>query len=273
MSENRPLEFYGQSVEQDADWQEILSHEHCPFLNAKCVKVRKSDATQSIGACIVSYSNRPLIICPFRLQQSAVFLNTVPLVQHGTEFYIISQIGMPGGTVDYFLVSMNGLSITDYLGIETQSLDTTQSSGIWDARTDLARGRLGTNRYGFGINWKMSAKTILIQMHHKAAAFEELHKKFVLVIQRDFFEYMTRVFRTAHVREATDHDSVHFHIYDCIRSNNRFEITLVDRRSTDVRGIEEMLNLREHVAISESAVLEKIRAKLPSATRLRVANE
>jgi hypothetical protein len=33
------------------------------------------------------------------------------------------------------------------------------------------------------MNWKMTAKTILVQMHHKVETFEHINKKMVLVIQ------------------------------------------------------------------------------------------
>ncbi|MGH9931853.1 MAG: hypothetical protein ACREA9_21860, partial [Pyrinomonadaceae bacterium] len=49
----------------------------------------------------------------------------------------------------------------------------------------------GINLYKYGINWKMSAKTILVQMHHKAAAFESIGKKLVLAVQTEFFRYIS----------------------------------------------------------------------------------
>ena len=268
MDGNRPLEFYGQSLGQTVHWQTILNKEYCPFLQKKCVKVRKSDPEQSIGACILGYGSGALIVCPHRLlQHDRVFLDMIPLIQRQQEYYIIPEVAMPGGTIDYFLVAMDGVTIADYIGLETQSLDTTASGAIWEARNDLLRGRYN-QYYKYGINWKMSAKTILVQMHHKANVFEGLGRKLVLVIQREFFEYVTKVFRTRHLHEASENDSIHFHIYDCVVLNNQFNISLVQRRSTDVRGIEEMLNLREATTISESEVIEKIRAKLPMARRL-----
>ena len=234
------------------------------------MKVRKSNPAQSIGACILGYRNSSLIICPNRLlQHDRIFLDAVQLVRRELEFYVIPEVAMPGGTIDYFLVAMSGVSISDYVGIETQSLDTTASGAIWSARNDLARGQYGEG-YKYGINWKMSAKTILVQMHHKAAAFEDLGRKLVLVIQREFFDYVTQVFRTRHLHDTTDVDSIHFHIYDCIRLNDQFNISLVSRKSTNVSGIEEMLKLRESTTISEAEVFDKIRAKLPTARRLSV---
>lgn len=40
------------------------------------------------------------------------------------------------------------------------------------------------NKKSFGMNWKMTLKTILIQMHHKSETFEHLNKHLVLIIQK-----------------------------------------------------------------------------------------
>jgi hypothetical protein len=42
----------------------------------------------------------------------------------------------------------------------------------------------------FGINWKMTAKTTLVQLHHKIQTFEELGKHLVLVLQDGLMNYM-----------------------------------------------------------------------------------
>ncbi|MGP8124513.1 MAG: NotI family restriction endonuclease [Nitrososphaerales archaeon] len=267
MSKNKPLEFYGQPTALRLNWKDELTKEHCPFLGRKCVKLRKSNPSQSIGACLVGYGEKPLIICPHRfLQHDRIFLDSLHLLARGLEYYVVPEITMPGGTIDYFLVASNGVEIRDYLGLEVQSLDTTASGGIWDARVDLSNGEL-RDAYQYGINWKMSAKTILIQMHHKSAAFEGLGKKLVLAIQSEFYDYLTKAFRTRQINEASEHDSIQFHIYDCVNLNNRYALTLRSRKSTDVVGVEEMLGTRPPT-ISEEEVLNKIRAKLPQARRL-----
>jgi len=176
---------------------------------------------------------------------------------------------MPGGSIDYFLVAMRGDEIVDYLGVEIQSLDTTGSGGIWSAREDLYGGHL-EEQYQYGMNWKMSAKTILIQMHHKAESFEVLGKKLVLVLQQQFYDYVSQAFQTAHIVTARAEDAVHFHIYHCVELNRQFRLALSERRSTNVLGIERMLKLGKGAGISEEEVIQRIKAKLPSAVRLQV---
>lgn len=151
--------------------------------------------------------------------------------------------------------------------LEVQGLDTTGSGGIWEAREELLAGNLAES-YTYGVNWKISAKTILIQMHHKAATFEALGKKLVLTIQRQFFEYMTREFQAEHFTPSRSTDTVHFHLYDCVELNRSLRLNLDSRFSTSVLGIERMLNLGKGTAISEQEIVAKIKAKLPNAIRL-----
>ncbi len=266
----RPLEFYGRFID-DAKQHEIGKHvrsQECPFLRKKCLKPRKSEPSQTIGSCTIGYQGRPLVICPYRfLQNNQIFLDVVRLLQPRLEYYIVPEISMPGGNIDYFLIGQRDGKILDFVGIEIQSLDTTGSGGIWKARGDLTQGQLQAS-YKYGINWKMSAKTILIQMHHKAGSFEALDKKLVLMVQSSFFEYMSREFRTRQLRDSDDRDSIHFHVYDCVQLGGALSLVLKERKSTDVRGVEQMLKLGRESEITMEEVLEQIRAKMPSATHL-----
>jgi hypothetical protein len=114
----------------------------------------------------------------------------------------------------------------------------------------------------------MSAKTILIQMHHKAGAFEALGKQLLLIVQRSFFDYMSREFRTKQLRDSDARDSIHFYVYDCVQLGGALSLVLRERKSTDVRGIEEMLELGRATEITVEEVIERIRAKMSSARRL-----
>ncbi|TEU14658.1 MAG: hypothetical protein E3J21_15240 [Anaerolineales bacterium] len=268
MSHKRPLEFYGHNVESTQDWNTVLTSQHCPYLDRRCVKQRKSDPQQTIGACILGFKQRRLIVCPHRfLQRNQTFLDVVPLLSGGERFFVVPEIPMPGGNVDYFVVAERDGAIVDFAGLEIQSLDTTGSGGIWAAREALSAGELGI-KYGYGINWKMSAKTILMQLHHKVGSFEALAKKLVLVTQTEFFDYITREFQSDHIHSAASHDAMHFHLYNCVPLNYEYQIILSTRQSTDARGIERILSLGRPPEISEGEVIARIRAKMPNALRL-----
>ena len=52
----------------DIDWSQIVKEQHCPYIDKKCVKVRKSTSDISIGVCTVDYSRyNKVMICPHRL--------------------------------------------------------------------------------------------------------------------------------------------------------------------------------------------------------------
>lgn len=131
---NYPVEFYGKLVSQTTkkDFVSAFQLEECPFTGKRCIKQRKSNPGQTIGACTVGYQEVPLVICPHRfLQHNQIFLDSIGLLKLNLQYFVVPQVSMPSGNVDYFLVASNGEEIVDYAGIEIQSLDTTGSGGIW----------------------------------------------------------------------------------------------------------------------------------------------
>lgn len=175
---NAVVELFGRSAARKEPWNRVIAEQQCPFLRAKCYKVRKSDAATSIGSCTVLYGkgSDPIIICPTRMiERRQIFTDCLHLLtthEPGNELHIISEVGVPGGSVDYFLASVRQGKVKDFLGIELQTLDTT--GAIWPERQRLLK-KLRVPRHdnaekstkSFGMNWKMTAKTILVQMHHK----------------------------------------------------------------------------------------------------------
>ncbi len=78
----------------------------------------------------------PVVICPFRLlQRRQIFVDSLHLLgmhEPGNELHIIPEVAVPGGSVDYFLVSARLRKVMDFVGIEVQALDTTGT--VWPAR-------------------------------------------------------------------------------------------------------------------------------------------
>jgi hypothetical protein len=267
---NRPLEFYGKLVNETNDKKYDFEDDACPFIGKKCVKTRKSNKDQSIGSCIVKYSGSSLIICPHRfLSNYTIFHDSIRYLKSKQKIFAVPEIKTSGGNIDYFIISKSNGKIIDYCGLEIQSLDTTSSGDIWSAREDFLSGKFSRN-YKYGINWKMSAKTILIQLHHKGTFFQEHGKKLILVIQKEFYDYLSREFDTSKLHKAKDKDSIQFHIYDCKLKHEAYDFSLLSRKSTDVNGIEYMLKLGKNSEILESKVLEKIQTKLSTSSVIPV---
>ena len=118
------------------------------------------------------------------------------------------------------------------------------------------------------MNWKMTAKTILVQMHHKIQTFEHVHKKLVLIIQDKLLAYMTREFNFAHLKNpALIGDSMHLHAYRLEKQPDKsFKLTMQSRLSTDVEGIGTRLGLQAEARVELEQIVQALQEKLSPST-------
>ncbi|HEY9849954.1 MAG TPA: hypothetical protein V6D28_10885 [Leptolyngbyaceae cyanobacterium] len=274
-------ELYGNPTNHSFPWNNIAFNQNCPFLARKCLKNRKSEPDITIGTCTVSYGReaRNIIICPFRLlERSQIFMDCIHLLtlhEPGNELRIVPEISVPGGSIDYCLASVRGEKVIDFVGIELQTLDTTgtvwperqrflQNQGIQVRDADVTSGKR------FGMNWKMTAKTILMQLHHKIHTFEHLSKHLVLVAQDCLIEYMQREFSFEHIQDAHLGNPMHFHSYELLAETSGYRIQLSQRWSTDGNGIAQCLGLQTSPKVELEAILRQIQDRLPQSTLLSV---
>lgn len=268
---------FGQYCSEDANIESVLENQLCPYNNKKCFKTRKSDSETSIGTCTVNYQNKDIIICPNRLtEKSQIFVDCLHLLtlhEPGNELYIIPEVTIPGGHVDFFLVSAKNKKVKDFVGIELQTMDTTgtvwperqrllDEHGIYVPKDDI------NNKKPFGMNWKMTAKTILVQMHHKAQTFENLNKHLVLIIQKPLYEYMRKEFSFSHIQGVRVGDAVHFHSYDVVEEDNGLHLALDTRVSTDTNGVAECLGLNAEANVELKDIIALLESKLLDEYRL-----
>lgn len=251
--------------------EDVLKNQRCPFTGAKCVKTRKSQPTVAIGTCTLSYQGNDVVICPFRLlDKNQVFMDCLHLLsshEPGNRIHLIPEIKIPGGNVDYVLVSARNGKVKDFVGIELQTLDTTGT--VWPERQRLLAKegikvlrKDTTNSRPFGMNWKMTAKTILVQMHHEARTFEALNKHLVLVVQEPLMRYMEKEFDFSHVSQPLMGNSVHFHSYALTDVGGTLTLSLSSRGSTDAAGIGKCLGLREEPTVQLRELLALLESKL-----------
>lgn len=280
---SRIVELFGKDIgAASTDWQFAIDSQTCPFLEKRCYKVRKSDPGTAIGTCVVLYGKppQPVIICPTRLiDRRQIFIDCFHLLtthEPGNELHIVPEVSIPGGNVDYFMVSAKNGKVKDFVGIELQTLDTTGS--VWPERQRLLK-ELGIPRADnaevldktYGMNWKMTAKTILVQMHHKAQTFEHVNKKLVLVIQDRLLDYMSREFKFEHLKNpAALGDSVHLHAYHMAHGEaENFRLSLATRLSTDADGIGTCLGLQAEARVELTQIIAALQAKISPATRFQ----
>jgi hypothetical protein len=277
---SKVVELFGLSAAtKGVDWRTIVSGQLCLYTNRKCYKIRKSEPDTAIGSCTVLYGRKPapIIICPTRLiERRQIFTDCFHLLtthEPGNELHIVSEVSIPGGSVDYFLVSAKGGKVKDFVGIELQTLDTTGT--VWPERQRLLK-ELKVSRdddaensdKSFGMNWKMTAKTILVQMHHKIHTFEHVNKKLVLVIQDELLNYMSREFRFDHLRNpASIGDSMHLHAYRLdAQADKSYKLAMQARLSTDADGIGICLGLQAEARIELEQIIQALQAKISAST-------
>ncbi|GAA6623166.1 hypothetical protein [Scytonema sp. NUACC26] len=277
---SKVVDLFGNSTTNASlNWSKIVAAQHCPYINKRCYKTRKSDPDTSIGTCIVLYGKPPasLIICPSRLlERRQIFTDCFHLLtmhEPGNELHIISEISIPGGNVDYFLVSVKDGKVKDFAGIEAQTLDTTGT--VWPERQRLLK-ELGIPRSdnaedsnkSFGINWKMTAKTILVQMHHKIQTFEHVHKKLVLIVQNKLLNYMKREFNFGHLHNPVAiGDSMHFHSYRMDKQPDKsYKLALETRLSTDADGMATYLGLQTEARVELQIIINALQEKISANT-------
>lgn len=259
MRNTKVVELYGKRAKDIQDITSLLASQHCPYTCKRCVKMRKSTSEITIGTCVVRHQGKPMIICPYRmLERQKVFLDCVHLLKShepGNDLYVIPEIQIPGGNVDYFLVSARNGKVVDFVGIEFQTLDTTGT--LWPERqlfiNEFTENKELVEDKTCAINWKMSAKTILVQLHHKVATFSAINRHLVLVIQTPFWNYINNTFDTTSVRRPTLADVLHIHAYSLEESN--YTLALLDRASTDEEGVAQLLGL----GVAAQVEFEKIR--------------
>lgn len=275
------IEFFGHDISSrgvsSSKLKSLLKNQSCPYRNSRCIKTRKSSPEIAIGTCVVTHSERPVIICPHRmLEKRKVFADCIHLLtlhQPGNDFHVIPEVEVLGGMVDYFLVSSRGGKVRDFVGIELQTVDTTgtvwperqrflKSKGLTVDERDVASSR------PFGMNWKMTAKTILVQLHHKVETFSALQKHLVLVVQDVLLDYIRKEFATSHLEtDARVGDPMHFHAYKVDSGS----LQLSSRLSTDVEGVASALNRKNSASPSLANITTTLERRIGPATRLVIA--
>ena len=121
------------------------------------------------------------------------------------------------------------------------------------------------------MNWKMTAKTILVQLLHKIETFESLAKHLVLAHQDLLFNYMKSQFRFDHIGSAKLGHALHFHAYNfSLRDGKGPKLRLSSRHSTDAAGMFTALGLQAQANVELSSIVAKLEDKITKHTLLRI---
>lgn len=278
---NKISEFFGLNCDDiTQNFENAMIKQTCPYTGKICIKMRKSDPNVKIGTCSVKYQNQNIIICPVRLlEHNQIFIDCFHLLtmhEPGNELYLVPEVQIPGGHVDYFLISAKNKKVKDFIGVELQTMDTTGT--VWPERQKfLKQCGIGINsdvlqsKKTFGMNWKMTLKTTLIQMHHKSETFEHLNKHLVLIIQKPLYEHMKNDFNFNGIEGVRLGDPVHIHSYDFIKTKNKLKLSLDTRVSTDSLGIANCLGLNAESKVELQDIIKILEPKLIETNRMQIS--
>lgn len=152
-------------------------------------------------------------------------------------------------------------------------MDTTGS--VWGHRQAFLQSqgviKESTDCTSYGMNWKMTAKTILVQMHHKINTFETFNKHLVLVLQNCLMNYMRQEFNFSHISTcAKNGDSFHFHSYELQVNRNKYQLSLTERNSTDAEGIAQCLGIKVDTKVKLTVFLKQLECKVSPKTLLKI---
>lgn len=239
------------NADEFPDLTEVLKTQICPYTKKPCYKTRKSDADTAIGTCSLCFKKleQPIMICPEPLTKgNKIFTDCISFISNsiaGSDLYLIPEVVIHVGRIDYMLVAARKGKPIDFVAIELQTLDTTGS--IWNERQDMLRNNgydveVGEARSKSALlNWKMTGKTILAQLIQKSQLFASMNKNIVLVCQTPLYEYMAKKFNFSGVHEADSRDVMHFHLYDYIASDNDMTLSLNRMRSASLETVESFM--------------------------------
>jgi hypothetical protein len=187
----------------------------------------------------------------------------------------VAELNVPGGSIDYCLASVRDGKPRDFVGIELQTMDSTGT--VWPERQRFVqehgvavKGADAESPKTFGINWKMTAKTILGQLNHKILTFEHISKRLVLIMQDCLLAYLRESFAFGHIQGVRDGDPMQFHAYELQRKKTQYKLILKERISTDAAGVAACLGLQVEPRVDLTAILHQIESKLPKSTLLAV---
>ena len=114
----------------------------------------------------------------------------------------------------------------------------------------------------------MTAKTVLVQMHHKVETLEHIGKRLVLVVQNHLLEYLRRQFDFGHLVDARLGDAMQFHAYRLNEGENGFRLELAERVSTDAAGVARCLGIQGGARVELDTILAELERRISANTLL-----
>lgn len=147
-----------------------------------------------MGTCVVSDSDGALlVVCPVKLQMGDRFARDLASYFRDPPI-IASEASLESGRVDYVFRGMSVLGGEHTMAVEIQALDTTGTVDTAKAAFEAGAPNFFERNFEFGFNWKMSIKTIVVQLLSKLSEIHTLGWSYALVLQDVFLAKMRELY-------------------------------------------------------------------------------
>ncbi len=168
-----------------------------------CTKLKKATTTEiesrgrwwaTLGTCVASDSDGGLlVVCPVKLQMGDRFARDLAAYFRDPPI-IASEASLESGRLDYVFRGTSALGGEHTMAVEVQALDTTGSLDAAKAAFEAGASDFFEKDFRFGFNWKMSIKTIVVQLLSKLSETHALGWSYAIILQDAFLAKMQELY-------------------------------------------------------------------------------
>ena len=264
---NTPVEIFGHYTEAplSQSTKRAFTAYHCPFLDSRCKKFRKSTPEIKIGTCTLGYQSRPVIICPHRFDSPEVFdaiIRRFIIRRRKGSVKWVKEVALgKSGSVDYVAAVCVDGEMQDFLCVEFQAAGTTGTP--WQAVEEYKMsGSFTQDSYHYGINWaNQYLKTMMQQVLKKGKVVSQWNRKIIFVLQDVGMDYILR--SGGGIECQNDSYPVQFFPFKMVLDNSHAKWNLRPTGkiySATLAGVERILSGSEDV-LSVEKFIENIHKK------------
>ena len=205
-------EVFGYGVENLSDeaWKSRFQ-KRCPFRNSPCTKSSKIDP---IGVCSLANDDGAASLCPVRfVERDKIFIDSARIAfGEGIQFGVFPEVRILKledesnqgntrkiGKVDYVLGRIENGTVKDFTAVEVQAVYFSGNEIKTPLRYYMENGKLDPANSDRRPDFRSSAQKRLIpQLQLKVPVFRRWGKRFIVVVDSQFFGALPKFRHTTH---------------------------------------------------------------------------
>lgn len=228
----------------------------CPYLRSPCHKRNQT--------CSVQYQDEIIAICPSRLRENELVFKNVADHYFGSRndllvFHEVYSGDSQLGYFDYVMVKHKSLSseIEDFVVIEFQTVDTTNTGQLTKALNDFSKGiPIHTKNYNFGLNWSNVWKRCFIQILNKGRVLEKWGHQAYWIIQEPTYKYLLDAYGLhGQLSVPGENETTVFMVYDLVADSQRgYRLSHNRVQGTNIQSLLKAFSENPHVPSKENFI-------------------